>query len=483
MTMSTKAFAAAVSCVALAQHAAVGQTIGDGPAVTTHFNQFDIESGRVNLKQLRAQGKLLFEARFNMFDGAGRPAVTGINVPRLADQPEFTRVSGPDANSCVGCHNQPRSGGAGDFVSNVFEQAQRLDPVTESISRVLSNERNTPSLMGSGPIEMLAREMSTELIAIRTAARAAAAASGVAETRDLVAKGVSFGRITVLPDGKVDPTEIVGVDWDLIVKPFDHKGTVVSLRQFSGNSMIQHHGMQPIERVGPQDLDQDGASNELTAGDMTAIAIFQAALNVPGQVLPKERARADAARRGQVVFANIGCTACHVPSFTLNSRDFTEPNPFNPPGNITPADVARVFRFDMTRDGEKPVLERGRVANTAIIRPFTDLKRHNLTDPATQHFNNEVVPQGSLVGFANPADFTIPAQPRPTNQFLTRKLWDVGSTAPYGHRGDLTTLTEAIWAHGGDAAVSRQNFETLPAGDRDAVIEFLKSLQVRPGSG
>ena len=33
-----------------------------------------------------------------------------------------------------------------------------------------------------------------------------------------------------------------------------------------------------------------------------------------------------------------------------------------------------------------------------------------------------------------------------TELFLTRKLWDVGNSAPYGHRGDLTTLTDAIAA-------------------------------------
>ena len=43
-----------------------------------------------------------------------------------------------------------------------------------------------------------------------------------------------------------------------------------------------------------------------------------------------------------------------------------------------------------------------------------------------------------------PEDFTIDPLPRPTEEFLTRKLWDVGSSDPYGHRGDLTTMTEAI---------------------------------------
>jgi hypothetical protein len=64
--------------------------------------------------------------------------------------------------------------------------------------------------------------------------------------------------------------------------------------------------------------------------------------------------------------------------------------------------------------------------------------------------------------------------------FLTRKLWDAGNSAPYGHRGDLTTLTQAILAHGGEGRVSRDAFAALSKDDRDEVVEFLKSLQIVP---
>jgi hypothetical protein len=62
----------------------------------------------------------------------------------------FSRTSGPDASSCQGCHNQPRSGGGGDFVANVFVLAQTLDPVTFSVAPEFSNERNTPGMFGRG---------------------------------------------------------------------------------------------------------------------------------------------------------------------------------------------------------------------------------------------------------------------------------------------------------------------------------------------
>lgn len=454
----------------------VSAQIGEQPAIAEHVDQNAIDSGDLTLDELSELGQRLFDARFNRLDGQGRPATTGGGAPREPDEPAFIRTSGPDSNSCLGCHAQPRSGGAGDFVANVFVLAQTLDPVTSSIEAQFSNERNTIGMMGAGPIEMLSREMSNDLIAIREAAKSDARTIGQPITRTLTAKGVSFGSITVMPDGKIDPSAVEGVDWDLIVKPFHQKGAVVSLREFTNNAMNHHHGMQSNERFGENtDPDQDGVMNELTVGDITATTIFQAALNTPGRVIPKEyQAEVE---EGEQLFAQIGCTTCHIPAMTLVGRKFTEPNPFNPSGNLRIVDVAKPYSFDLTRDGPAPRVE-GTSSDGAIVRAFTDLKRHNLNDETMFVFANEEVAQGKLNGFASEADFTIPPPPRPTDQFVTRKLWDVGNTAPYGHRGDLTTLTDAIFCHGGESRESRDAFLALPDEQQDKIIEFLKTLQI-----
>lgn len=450
---------------------------GERPAVEQHLDQADIDAGLVSFNALRDHGRSLFDARFNRLDGQGRPGSTGTGAPRGLGQPAFIRTSAPDANSCAGCHSQPASGGAGDIVANVFVLAQALDPVTESVSPAFSNERNTLGMFGAGPIEMLAREMSAELIAIREDATRAARALGHAVTRSLSAKGVAFGRITVLPDGRVDPTQIEGVDWDLIVKPFHQKGAVVSLREFSNNAMNHHHGMQPAERFGADiDADLDGVVNELTAGDITAVTVFQASLPVPQARLPAQPVRRNAALQGEQIFNTVGCSGCHVPELPLASRFFTEPNPFNPSGNLRPLPGTPVFRWDMTAQGPEPRLRRA--GSGAIVRAFTDLKRHDLCDADYSFYCNERVAQGNLGGFASPAAFTVPLAPRPTRQFLTRKLWDAGNSDPYGHRGDLTTLSDAIFHHGGEARGARDAFFALSEPQQGAVIEFLRSLQV-----
>jgi len=63
-------------------------------------------------------------------------------------------------------------------------------------------------------------------------------------------------------------------------------------------------------------------------------------------------------------------------------------------------------------------------------------------------------------------------------KFLTAKLWDVGNSAPFGHRGDLDTIYAAIVAHGGEATASEAEFEALPNSDQAAVVVFLKSLMM-----
>lgn len=433
----------------------------DEPVVPRHIEQDDIVNGSYGLSELLAVGHDLFVAMFNVCDGQGRPAATGTGADRVPDEPTFTRTSAPDSNSCAGCHNMPRPGGAGDFVANVFVLAQAADPVASSIAADAGNERNTLGMFGSGAIDMLGREMTADL-----RAQAAALPDG---DHQLVSKGVVFD--VAISGGTVVASE--GIDSDLIVKPFHQAGVVRSLREFTVNAYNHHHGMQAEERfdLNPEkgsdpDFDRDGVKRELTVGDITAATLFQAALGVPGRVMPVGADERRAVDRGERIFMEVGCTSCHVPRMTLRHRTFVEPYGLNPEGTF--GDDSRPVVFDMTREGERPRLE-GTHDGGAIVRAYTDLKRHNLCDPegpnAIRHFCNELLPQG---------------RPEGSEFFITRKLWDIGNSAPYGHRGDLTTIADAILAHGGEARGSRDAFVARPVEDQAAVVRFLKTLQVLP---
>ena len=386
--MLRKLFLLSMSIVALipvtySQHTrACPIDIPDRPELQQHMEQDDIVNGLLTFDEVFEQGRILFITSFNRCDGQGRPSTTGTGNHREPDEPAFSRISAPDSNSCAGCHNQPLVGGAGDFVANVFVLAQAADPVLDTTSSEFSNNRNTLGMFGAGPIEMLAREMTRDLHQIRDIALADAKSTGKVVTVPLVTKGIHFGSIKVFPDGTVDTSHCEGVDPDLVIRPFHQAGVVVSLREFTVNAMNHHHGMQAEERfdLNPEkanpDYDGDGIERELTIGDMTAATIWQAALGTPNRVLPSDPDILASVENGEVLFEAIGCVSCHVPELPLDSCQFIEPNPFNPAGTFS--DQSQSFEFDMCLDGEFPRLEAHDAG--AVVRAYTDLKRHNLCD-------------------------------------------------------------------------------------------------------
>ena len=448
--------------------------IGDEPAIMVHTSQVAIDDGQLELEELIQRGKLLMTASFNTLDGAGRPETTDVSSSNFRERREFpenfNRISGPDANTCVACHSVPRLGGGGDNVTNAFVDADRLPFASfdggdgdANEAHTLQNvgmERNPVGLFGSGVIEMLSREMTADLHTIRDEAVKESRASGANVARELVTKGVSFGRITARPDGTLDSGEVEGVDEDLIIKPFHQKGFVVSLREFSVKAMNSHFGMQAAERFQDgNDADRDGVVDELTRGDITALVVFLATLPVPGQVMPSNDEARTAVDRGSELFSTLQCTTCHMPTLRLDNPVFTEPNPYNPPGKLQLVDVSNPFAIDLTEEGPVPHLKR-EPDGSVLVPAFTDLKRHRMGDV----LDNETLQQKDIA----------------TDDWLTRKLWGVASEPPFLHHGRATLLSEAILAHGGEAQAARDAFAALPAEDQAAVVEFIKTLQILP---
>src|SRR5260370_7085222 len=64
-------------------------------------------------------------------------------------------------------------------------------------------------------------------------------------------------------------------------------------------------------------------------------------------------------------------------------------------------------------------------------------------------------------------------------KFLTRKLWGIANQHPFGHHGMYTTMREAVLSHHGEAEDTQSAFQHLSKYDQDALIEFLKSLQIQ----
>ncbi len=466
-----KALAIGMGVGLLCAGAAVAGPIGDERAIPGPLDQAAIERGEVPLEAIIAHGRTWFMAKFTTADGVGRPAATGALVPTKGapgGRSLFLRTAGADANACNGCHNDPEPGGAGEFVVNAFVSEGFRDADFDSVDAQFSNERGTPALNGAGFVELLAREMTGDLRRARRVAADKARQTGQSVRVALVTKGVAFGRLGVDPDGFVDVSALRGVDRDLIVRPFSQKGVFTSLRQFTINALNAHHGIQAEERFGARwtgtaDFDEDGIADEAGPGDVTALVAFQVSLPAPRQVMSADADRRAAAGAGERLFEAIGCAACHVPRLPLESAIFTEPNPYNPAGNLRPGEVSRPLAIDLSGLAEAAGMardDRGRL----LVPVFSDLRRHLIADDAEPHFANELLAQR----FVN------------RDVFLTPRLWGAGSTAPYGHRGDLTTLHEAIARHGGEAAAARAAYVALTPLDRHRIIEFLLSLRIGP---
>ncbi len=295
--------------------------IGDTATLNGHTSQGDIENGSLTLQHIVERGESLFTASFNTLDGAGRPETTDVSPdnfrPPRPFPDNFNRISGPDANACSSCHGVPRIGGGGDNATNVFVLADGFhfvnfdagegDGFQTHTLRSVGNERTSLGLFGSGYIELLAREMTEDLHAIRDQARKRARDSGAPVSMPLSTKGVDFGTITAAPDGALDTGAVEGVDPDMVIRPFMQKGTIVSLREFAVKAMNQHFGMQASERFGDAvDHDGDGMADELSRGDVSALVIFQAMLPPPGRAMPAHTEARVAAQRGEALFSTLG---------------------------------------------------------------------------------------------------------------------------------------------------------------------------------
>jgi hypothetical protein len=99
------------------------------------------------------------------------------------------------------------------------------------------------------------------------------------------------------------------------------------------------------------------------------------------------------------------------------------------------------------------------LGNSFVVKDiFTDFKRHDL---GTNFYERNW--DGTL-----------------QTQFLTRPLWGVGSSGPYGHDGRSMTLNDAILRHGGEALNARNAFAALKPNDQSSLITFLNSLVLFP---
>jgi CxxC motif-containing protein (DUF1111 family) len=204
-------------------------------------------------------------------------------------------------------------------------------------------------------------------------------------------------------------------------------GTVSLLHQTVG---AYHQDMGITSDLIPEDLfnpvagsraSDDAADPEVTSAAVANVAFYLKTLRAP------ERREADQPEvmAGETLFAQIGCTGCHVPTL-------------------------------VTGRSELDVLDR------VEFHPYTDLLLHDM-GPAL----DDAYTEGQAA----------------TSEWRTPPLWGIGlqqdfqgGEAYYLHDGRARSLEEAIELHGGEAAASRGAYLALTPQDRQRVLRFLRSL-------
>ncbi len=160
---------------------------------------------------------------------------------------------------------------------------------------------------------------------------------------------------------------------------------------------------------------------ELSDADLAHLTRYVATLGVSAR---RDFANAEV-QRGEQLFADAACTACHTPKLATS--------PYHPFAEL-----------------------RGQ-----NIQPFTDLLLHDMGEGLADNFSEQAA-SGS--------------------EWRTAPLWSIGLTAgvsggeAFLHDGRARTLEEAILWHGGEGEKAKETFRALPAADRAALVTFLKSL-------
>jgi Di-haem oxidoreductase, putative peroxidase len=467
------------------------------------------------LEFLFDHGDELTEIEFTEADGVGSlslPNGDPLNT-RFSRMPLGTRFTGPNGGSCLSCHNAPIGNAGGSNVANVLQDP---DPGTPGAFNV----RQTTSINGGGLSQILAEDMTEELQDLKQMAMDSPGTTVQLTVKD---GAVSFGSIVCASASSCNYENVRGVSPDLIVRPMGWKGNMPTLRAFSADAAFGEMGMQSDEVLwkgvdpggtsAPQmDGDGDGESRELSVGDVTALALYLALQEMPTTVL-------DLADQGLTVLAaadrtmiedgkalfekpvadgGVGCARCHVAEMAITTTEFMEPSPralaaFEDE-DLSGRNVGYTADSPLIVDLAGELADQPRVVKaadgSAVIRPYTDLKRHfmgvQLQDPARAYFPK-------TAGLADvrelPEDADAASQGSVTTviglgEFLTPELWGVGTTGPWLHDGRALTLRQAILFHGEEtpsgvpsaAQAERDAFAALSAADQDKVIAFLRNL-------
>lgn len=417
----------------------------------------------INRDPFRAirRGRQLFQRKFTRLQGQGTTEKDGVG-----DINTDIAIGAGLSDSCALCHGRPRgsAGSGGNVVTR-------------------PDSRDAPHLFGLGLKEMLADEITSDLRSTRDLAVLLAKQNKHPVSLRLKSKGISFGAITGNPDASVDASKVEGVDPDLRVKPFFAEGSTISIREFIVGAMHNEMGLEASSDpdllaasaggrvVTPAGMVLDGSKDKISAppapdkengNEVDPSLVDHLEFYLLNYFKPGHGQSNEITARGRRLFDRIGCASCHIDDLTINHdrRVADVETVYDPLKGIMNSLFATATPLVQEIDDGTglPHLKKP-AGNPFVVKDiYTDFKRHDL-GPNFYERNWD----GTL-----------------QTQFLTRPLWGVGSTGPYGHDGRSVTLNDVILRHGGESQASRDRYATLSDREQLALQTFLNSLILFP---
>src|SRR5215470_8676486 len=252
--------------------------------------------------------------------------------------------------------------------------------------------------------------------------------------------------------GQVLYVPIVEAPGQMGVGRFGWKDQHASLVSFSGDAYLNEMGItnrlqpnevtsicntatEPNDPVGP-----DGLS------DIDHFARFIRATKAPAR--DTVLASTVSAKKGEGLFEKIGCAICHVPALTTAAPG----SKINGGTYVIPAALGSITAY-----------------------PYGDFLMHNvgtgdgILQATPEHYGRQVFNQ--MTSYMAKQNFESSR-----NKIRTAPLWGVRLRPRLMHDGESLTLDDAILRHRGEASDVTKKFEKLSRADKDALLDFLKSL-------
>jgi CxxC motif-containing protein (DUF1111 family) len=390
-----------------------------------------------------------------------------------ADQEAFDDVEevadglGPlyNAQSCRECHQNPASGGSSQVaelrVGHLGPDRRFRNPAipiargAEIISgRSLVNDRAICPSAAFPDTEIQERVPQTENIRTTRISlnllgdgfvEAVADQTLIDLAREQCRK--SYGKIC----GQVLHVPIVEAPGQTGVGRFGWKNQHASLLSFSGDAYLNEMGI--TSRLFPDEVTKlcnTASEPNDTAGsdglsDIDRFARFMRAAKAPAR--DSTLSETAGAKEGSQLFDRIGCATCHVRTLTtaapgtkINGGTFAIPDAL---GNKTFHPLSDFLLHDVgTGDGIVQSIE--------------------------EHYGRNVYQYWKT--------FTPQTFSGTRNKIRTAPLWGVRLRPRLMHDGASLTFLDAILRHLGEASRVTRDFRRLPARQREALIEFLRSL-------